>query len=101
MSRFDHWEHRTEWTLAAVAVVFLIAYASEVIGNLEGIDLVVCEWTMNAVWAIFTIDYAVQLVLAPDRRSWFWWHLLDLVAVVLPVLRPLQLLRLVASFGVL
>ena len=49
MSRFDHWEHRTEWPLAATAVVFLVAYASEVIGDLEGIDLVVCEWTMNAV----------------------------------------------------
>ncbi|MDU7383850.1 MAG: potassium channel family protein [Schaalia turicensis] len=56
---------------------------------------------MNAVWAIFTIDYAVRLVLAPDRRSWFWRHLLDLAAVVLPVLRPLRLLRLVALFGVL
>lgn len=101
MSRFDHWEHHTEWPLAAAAVVFLVAYASEVIGDLEGIDLVVCEWTMNAVWAIFTIDYAVRLVLAPDRRSWFWRHLLDLAAVVLPVLRPLRLLRLVVLFGVL
>ena len=52
MSRFDHWEHRTEWPLAAAAVVFLVAYASEVIGDLEGIDLVVSELKVHALGAL-------------------------------------------------
>ena len=42
----------------------------------------------------------VRFGLAPDRGRWFVRHLLDLAVVLLPVLRPLRLLRLVALLAV-
>lgn len=59
MSRFAHWEHRTEWLLAAATVVFLVAYTSEVIGNLEGIDLVRVRTQSSCVGRpIVTTEYS-------------------------------------------
>jgi voltage-gated potassium channel len=52
-------------------------------------------------WAVFTADYAARLYLADDRKRWFRTHLVDLAIVLLPLLRPLRLLRLVVLIGVL
>ena len=54
-----------------------------------------------ATWCVFLLDYAVCLVLAPHRWRWFYTHLFDLAIVVLPMLRPLRLLRLVTILAIL
>ena len=56
---------------------------------------------MDAVWAVFGLDYLVRLVLAPNRGRWFLRHLPDLAVLVLPVLRPLRLLRPVTLVGIM
>lgn len=55
---------------------------------------------MWAAWFVFAVDYAVRLWLAPARGRWFVRHLLDLAMVVLPMLRPLRLLRLVTLLAI-
>lgn len=45
------------------------------------------------VWAAFGVEYAVKLWLAVDRGAFFRHHLLDLVIVAVPLLRPLRLAR--------
>lgn len=52
-------------------------------------------------WVIFAIDYLTSLVLAPQKTSWFFRHLPDLLIVALPALRPLRLLRLVTLLTVM
>jgi voltage-gated potassium channel len=52
-------------------------------------------------WGAFVVDYVVSLVLAKPRWHWFRTHLLDLIVVTLPALRPLRLLRLVTVLNVL
>lgn len=94
--RPERWRRLTEIPLAALAVVFAIAYAYEVIANLQEPDDVVPETVMNVVWAAFAIDYVVNLLLARPRKQWFVHHLHELVIVALPVLRPLRLLRLLS-----
>ena len=47
------------------------------------------------------MDYVARLMLAEDRRHFFLHHLLDLVVIALPLLRPLTLLRLVSPLRVL
>ena len=95
------WEHVTEWPLIVAAVLFLTAYAWEVIADLQGSARRLPEAVMNVVWVLFAVDYGARLALASDRRHWFTHHLLDLAMVALPMLRPLRLVRLLALVGVL
>lgn len=99
--RLDTWERFTDWPLLILAVLFLGAYAWEVIGNLQGRAASVTELIMNVVWAAFVADYVVRLFLAKPRFKWFITHLFDLLIVALPILRPLRLLRLVTFVKVL
>lgn len=97
----ERWRHLTEWPLTAAAAVFLVAYAWEVIGDLHGPELIVAEAIIWVTWGVFLLDYFVCLSLAPRRWRWFYTHLFDLAIVVLPMLRPLRLLRLVTILAIL
>jgi voltage-gated potassium channel len=92
----NRWERLTELPLAIAAAVFLGAYAWPILDPGLGRSWSqACEVTVWAIWLAFAVDYAVRLAQAADRRRWFIRHLLDLVVIALPLLRPLRLLRLV------
>jgi voltage-gated potassium channel len=100
-SRQSRWQGIAEWPLAITALLFLVAYAWQVIGNLQGASAAITEAIIIATWAIFVTDYIVTLTLAERRWHWFRTHLFDLMVVALPILRPLRLLRLVTLLSVL
>lgn len=50
------------------------------------------------IWAVFAVDLGVKLAVAPDRLKFLRQHWLEALVVVIPFIRPLRLLRLVA-FG--
>jgi voltage-gated potassium channel len=100
-SLLERWEHRTEWPLACVAVVFLAASSVEVLAHPGGLISGVLEVMLSAVWAAFAIDYLIRLTLAHQRTQWFVRHMLDFVIIVVPVLRPLRLLRVVVVVAAL
>ncbi len=99
--RLDRWEARAEWPLASVAAVFLAAYSVEVLVQPHGLAARAVDLATLLTWAVFTADYAARLYLADDRKQWFRTHLVDLAIVLLPLLRPLRLLRLVVLIGVI
>jgi voltage-gated potassium channel len=99
--KLARWQKITEWPLTIAAVLFLAAYAWEIIAQLSGSAEAFAEVVIQATWLLFVIDYAVSLVLAENRARWFVRHLFDLLVVVLPVLRPLRLLRLLTFLSVL
>ena len=100
-TRLRAWERATEWPLTGAAVVFLGAYAWEVLTNAQGGTKNAAELVIDAVWALFGVDYLVRLTLAPSRGRWFLRHLPDLAIIVLPFLRPLRLLRLVTLVSIM
>ena len=100
-TRLRVWERATEWSLTGAAVVFLGAYAWEVLTNAQGGTKEAAELMIDAVWALFGVDYLVRLALAPSRGRWFLHHLPDLAIIVLPFLRPLRLLRLVTLVSIM
>lgn len=97
----DKWERRTEWPLAGVALLFLAAYAVDVLVRPHGVGADVTRAVTAVSWSLFVADYLVRLGLAGDRWRWFCRHLFDLAIVILPLLRPLQLLRLVTLITVM
>ncbi|AIY00972.1 hypothetical protein ART_1373 [Arthrobacter sp. PAMC 25486] len=95
----ERWERAAEWPLIVISVLFLAAYSVQVLAS--GTAVKVAGWFMAVTWGLFLVDYVVSLWLAPRRLSWFFRHLHELAIVVLPMLRPLRLLRLVTLIGVL
>ncbi|WP_425836985.1 potassium channel family protein [Microbacterium sp. PA5] len=97
------WQRATEWPLIVASVLFLTAYAWQVIGNLTGTANTIAETILWFTWGLFLIDYIANLILVPHNKRWRWFytHLLDLAIVILPMLRPLRILRLVTLLSVL
>lgn len=97
-----NWDEWMDWPLMAAALAFLVAYAVPILDT----DLsptgerfwVGASWL---IWGMFVVDYAVRLWLAENRKRFFVRHLLDLAVIVLPLLRPLLMLRLVTVLRVL
>lgn len=75
------------------AVLFLAAYATQILARPQGTLEQVADVVVWATWAVFLVDYVTRLILAERRWRWFYRHLLDLAIVVLPMLRPLRLMR--------
>ncbi|MFE5914535.1 ion channel [Streptomyces wedmorensis] len=94
----DRWEERTQVPLLVLAVAFGIAYAVPIVA--PGADPWVhrlCTHVEWGVWAAFALDYLVRLALAPARWPFVRSHPVDLLAVLLPMVQPLRLLRVVST----
>ena len=101
-TRLARWEKRTEWWLAAAAMVFLVAYAWPILQpDLDERWRDACSAVAWAVWVVYAADYLARLVIAERRLEFARRNLIDLAAVVLPVLRPLRLLRVLIVFDIL
>lgn len=102
MTPVQRWEKRAEVPLLLLALAFLVAYAWPVLDPRLDPDLrtmlEVASWT---VWAAFVIDFATRLYLSQTRRQYAASHWYDVALIVLPMLRPLRLLRLLAFARVL
>lgn len=86
----------------ASALLFLAAFSWPILDPDLDPTLRTACWVVNAVtWLAFAADYAVRLRLSNDRWRFVRSTPLDLLVVVLPFLRPLALLRLLALLGVM
>jgi voltage-gated potassium channel len=102
MTRVQRWERRSEVPLLLLALAFVVAYAWPVLDqrldpSLRSV-LEAASWT---VWVAFVLDFAARLYLADERQRYAVTHWYDVALIVLPMLRPLRLLRLLAFARVL
>ncbi|MFE4922149.1 potassium channel family protein [Streptomyces sp. NPDC056661] len=93
--RFSRWEQRTEVPLFVASLVFLLGYAGRVLAPHDAepwrdlaLILVCCTWL------IFAVDFVVRIRLSGQGLRFLHTHWLDTVVLVLPLLRPLRLIRL-------
>jgi len=101
-ARRERWDHRIEWPLTIAACLFLGAYAWPILDPGLGSSLTdLCLAVTWGTWLIFAVDYLTRFMLSIDRSQFVRRNLLDLAVVVLPVLRPLRILRLVTAISVL
>ncbi|KFF31622.1 potassium channel family protein [Bifidobacterium bombi] len=95
------WEKITEWPLTVLSVLFIGVYAWQILAEPTGVWNWSAEFVMNVMWAVFALDYVVSIALAPQKWEWFKHHLFDLAVVVLPVIRPLRVLRIISALNAL
>jgi voltage-gated potassium channel len=93
-SRLERYERRTEWPLAAIALLFLALYSVRVLAQPQGAVFLAVHVTLLVVYFAFVIDYGARLYLAQPRGRWFVRHLWELPIILLPFFRPLRLLSL-------
>jgi voltage-gated potassium channel len=90
-----------DWTLTSLAISFLFAYSypafNEVINDSTQVKLELVQWVS---WIAFALDLLFGVVRSQNKAQYLKKHPLEILAVALPFLRPLRLLRFV-SFGTL
>ncbi|QDY76583.1 potassium channel family protein [Streptomyces qinzhouensis] len=92
------WERRTQTPLLVLAVAFGVAYAVPIVAPDAAASVHrLCTVTEWVVWGVFAADYLVRLGLSSQRWRFVRRHPLDLLAVLLPLVQPLRLLRVVAT----
>ncbi|GEC04597.1 hypothetical protein SSP24_22520 [Streptomyces spinoverrucosus] len=89
------WERRTEVPLALASLLYLAAYGILVLARTlpafwRDLSLVV----LLAAWALFAVDYAVRWRLSGRGLSFVATHWLDTLVVVLPLMRPVRVVKL-------
>ncbi|WTB16696.1 potassium channel family protein [Streptomyces sp. NBC_00829] len=92
------WEERMQTPLLVLALAFALAYAVPIVAP-DATPWVhtVCTVTEWIVWGSFAVDYVVRLILAPGTWLFVRSHPVDLLAVLLPLVQPLRLLRVVST----
>ncbi len=51
------------------------------------------------IWGIFAIELSIKTAIAPKRIKYLRQHWLDVLIVVIPFIRPLRILRIIAYIG--
>lgn len=83
-----------ETPLTVAALLFLASYAVRVLGHeLPEAVRDACLAVTSAAWAVFALDFAIRWRHSGKGLSFVRHHWLDAVVVVLPLLRPLQIVR--------
>lgn len=96
----ERWRRATDGPLLVLALAFLVVFLLPLYRpDLSGTARRVLRVANIGIWAAFAVDYAVRLYLSPSRRTFLRRHVPDLLALAVPVLRPLRLLRVVGVLG--
>jgi voltage-gated potassium channel len=89
------------WTLTVLAIAFLFAYSYPAfVTEISPSSQSILDGTQWVSWIAFAADLLFGVYKSSDRAQFLKKHPLEILAVVLPFLRPLRLLRFI-SFGTL
>ena len=100
--RLQQWERTLEWPLLGLSVIFLVAYAVPIVDPSVSPGVVrLCDLVVQVTWVLFAAEYQTRLVVAQSRARFVRRNLFDLAVFLLPVLRPLRLLRFALLLSVL
>lgn len=91
----ERWDRRMETPLAVASLLYLAGYTVRVLAdNMDQVWLDLCLAVTLGAWGVFIVDYVVRLRLSGLRTLRFVRaHLLGTVVLILPLLRPLQMVK--------
>jgi voltage-gated potassium channel len=91
---YDRFSAAVEVPLVVLAVVWLPVLVIPLVSRLPPGVARTFDTIDYLVWAAFVVEYLIKFYLASSRWTFFRRHLIDLLVIAVPVLRPLRLLRL-------
>lgn len=80
-------------------MAFVAIYSWQILVQPTGVWNGAAEAALNVIWICFASDYVISLWLTSDTWTWFKHHLFELAVVVLPMFRPLRMLRVVTALN--
>lgn len=88
-------ERALDWPMVVLAIAFIpilvIPAVDTHLSPTIGTALNAAAWS---IWAAFAVEYVALLVLATDRAQYLRTHVVELLLVAIPYLRPLRILSL-------
>lgn len=82
--------------MVGLALIFLVVLILPLAAPLTDDETRWLDIANAIIWAIFVADYFTRLYLSIQRRVFVKTHVLDLIVIAVPFLRPFRLLRLFA-----
>ena len=96
------YERRSTVPMTVLALLFLAVYATTVLWrDRPAAASAALETASVSIWAAFVVDLVVRVALAERRLHYLLTHPIDVLSVVLPMLRPLRVLRVFTAGQVL
>jgi len=92
----DKYQRVADWPLVALGLIFLVLLTLPLAYSLTARETSGLETFTFLIWLVFFVDYGVRIYLSLDRVKFVKSHVLDLVVVAIPFLRPFLFLRIIA-----
>lgn len=84
-------------TLTLLALAFMVAFSwpafNPILSKTESNAIELVQWSS---WIAFAIDLLLNFAHSSDKKRFLWKHPIEILAVALPMLRPLRLLRVIS-----
>lgn len=102
ITRLHRYEHHAAMPMTVLAVAFLMVYSAPIIWADAPDPVHEVLGVLNLlVWALFVADLVVRATLSGNPAGYVLRHPVDLLLVLLPMLRPLRVLRAFTAMQVL
>jgi voltage-gated potassium channel len=88
------WSEKTMLPLAFASILYMVAYALEVLFVNDGVVFTVAEAISTTLWFIFAGDVFMRFFNRANLSDFFKTSWIELVALLLPIFRFLRILRL-------
>ena len=95
-SSADHLEKMeriTELPLMLMSFALLPVITGLYLWDLSPFEVRLYTWLEIGIWAVFAITFLTKLALAPGKRAYLRQNWLEALLVLLPVVRPLRIVR--------
>ena len=97
-ARLNAYENKTAWTMVILATIYLVLYSFYVLEpDFSPEQRSALNFGMNTIWVIFIIDLITRALLAPRPIAYLVHHPIDVIAVTIPALRVLRVLRVLTA----
>ena len=97
----SNWERKSAFPLAILAIAFLGLWAIQVLAPLTDNQWDIVEGAILFIWIGFIVDFLIRLFYHSDRRKFLKNNVIEIIALLVPALRFLRMLRVLMAVGML